>query len=54
MGIIDSLQGGQKYQLSSNANVNINLGDGHSTIKVTGNNVNIDTGCGDQNITVNA
>ena len=54
MGIIDSLQGGKKYQLSSNANVNINLGDGHSTIKVTGNNVNIDTGCGNQDITVNA
>ena len=52
MSIIDNLQNSTRTQLTSNANVNINLGDGHSTIRVTGKDVNIDTGCGDQDIEV--
>ena len=52
MSIVNALKNGQKIaSLPTNANVNINLGDGHSNIKVTAKNANIDTGCGDQNIT---
>ena len=54
MSLISSLQNGQKTQLASNADVNINVGNGHSNISAKGKNVNIDTGCGDQNITVAA
>ena len=51
MSLLNALQNGTKTSIPSNANVNINLGDGHSTIKVTAKNANIDTGCGDQDIT---
>ena len=52
MSLISSLQNGQKTQLTSKANVTINTGNGHSNIKVKGNDVNIDTGCGNQDIEV--
>ena len=51
MSLLNALQNGTKTSIPSNANVNINLGNGHSTIKVTAKNANIDTGCGDQDIT---
>ncbi|MBQ7450307.1 hypothetical protein IJS77_02725, partial [bacterium] len=52
MSLVNALQNGQKVtSLPTNANVTINTGDGHSTIKVTAKNASIDTGCGDQDIT---
>ena len=54
MSLISSLQNGQKTQLTSKADVTINTGNGHSNINVTGKNVSIDTGCGDQDIQVKA
>ncbi len=51
MGIVNALQNGTKQAIASNANVNINLGNGNSVINVTAKNANINTGCGNQNIT---
>lgn len=50
MSLVNALQAGKVMALPTNANVNINLGNGHSNIAVTAKNANIDTGCGNQNI----
>ena len=52
MSIIDNLQNSTRAQLTSKADININLGDGHSTIRAVGKDVKVDTGCGDQDIEV--
>ena len=54
MSLITNLQNAERTQLTSKADVNINVGNGHSNINVTGKNVSIDTGCGDQDIQVKA
>ena len=53
MSFLDALQNGQRIaSLPSKADVKINLGNGNSVIKVSAKSADIDTGCGDQDITV--
>ena len=48
MSIVNNLLNATNGMTKSNANVKINLGNGHSNITVTAATADIDTGCGDQ------
>ena len=52
MSIVNNLLNATKNMQNANANVKINLGNGHSNITVSAANADIDTGCGDQTISV--
>ena len=52
MSIVNNLLKATNNMTKSDANVKINLGNGHSNITVTAANADIDTGCGDQTISV--
>lgn len=51
MSILNALQNGQIKSIGTNATVTINAGNGHSKISVMAAEADIDTGCGNQNIT---
>jgi len=49
--MINALQQCSKSMWASTADVNINVGNGHSLMNIAGNDVSVKTGCGNQNVT---